>query len=220
MRLLLVEDDNMIGAAVRKGLQQDGYSVDWLSDGKSAEFAIAAAPYDLVLLDLGLPGRDGLSILANLRKSNNPVPVIIVTARDDISARVEGLDLGADDYLLKPFELLELAARIRAVTRRGIGQVQGLLTHGPLTLDPAIHEVLLHGKSVELSAREFAVLKALLERPNAVLSRAQLEDRLYGWDEEIASNAIEVHIHHLRKKLGQNSIKTIRGIGYSLAKLY
>lgn len=216
MRLLVVEDDAMIGSALRQGLQQEGHSVDWVRDGEAAELALAAESYNLVVLDLGLPGKAGLAVLQDLRRAHNPVPVIIVTARDEIADRVRGLDLGADDYLVKPFDLDELAARIRAVARRRAGHAAGELRHGALRLNPATHEVSLHDCPVPVSAREFAILEALLERPSAVISRAQLEERLYGWDEEVASNAVEVHIHNLRKKLGDRCIRTVRGIGYSL----
>jgi two-component system response regulator QseB len=219
MRILLVEDDAMIGAAVEKGLRADGHAVDWARDGKAAETALAAEPYELVLLDLGLPRKDGLAVLKTLRAGGNRVPVIVVTARDAIADRVAGLDAGADDYLVKPFDLDELAARMRAVTRRREGRATPAITHGALTLDPVLHAVTLHGKPVDLSAREFTLLVALLERPGAVLSRAQLEERLYGWNDEIASNAVEVHIHNLRRKLGTEAIENVRGAGYRVGKL-
>ncbi len=217
MRLLLAEDDAMIGAALRKGLQQEGHSVDWVRDGAQAETALLANPYELLILDLGLPLKDGLKVLADLRRTARKLPVIIVTARDQLDDRVRGLDLGADDYLVKPFDLDELAARIRAVARRASGHAQGRLAVGNVSLDPATHEVTLDTQPVALSAREFAILLALMERAQAVLSRAQLEERLYGWDEEVASNAVEVHIHHLRKKLGERFIHTVRGLGYTLS---
>ncbi len=216
MRLLLVEDDSMIGAALRRGLQQEGHSVDWVHDARNAEAALAAQLYELVLLDLGLPDRDGLSLLAALRRAQSPVPVIISTARDAVADRVRGLDLGADDYLVKPYDLDELSARIRAVVRRRTGHPDNRMSWAGLSLEVATHEVSCDGKPVALSAREFNILQALLERPTAVVSRAQLEERLYGWDEEVASNAVEVHIHNLRKKLGEHRIKTVRGLGYSL----
>jgi len=216
MRLLLVEDDAMIGQALRQGLQHEGHSVDWVQDGNLAEVAVDANPYDLVILDLGLPGKDGIRILTELRRRENPLPVIITTARDQLDERIRGLDLGADDYLVKPFDLDELAARIRAVARRQHGRAHDLLQHGAVELNPATHEVRLHGTLVAVSAREFALLQTLLERPQAIISRAQLEERLYGWDEEVASNAVEVHIHHLRKKLGERFIHTVRGLGYTL----
>ncbi len=216
MRILLVEDDPMIGAAMRAGLTQDGHAVDWLHEGGAVVAALAAQPYDMVLLDLGLPGRGGLAVLGDLRRARRSVPVIIVTARDEVADRVKGLDLGADDYLVKPFDLDELAARIRAVSRRRAGQLDAVRRHGGLVVDTATHEVTLDGEPVALSAREYAVLAALTERPSAVLSRAQLEERLYGWAEEVASNAVEVHIHNLRRKLGEGWIVTVRGIGYRL----
>jgi two-component system response regulator QseB len=219
MRLLLVEDDEMIGAALRRGLQQQAHSVDWCRDARSADAALAVEPYDLVLLDLGLPDQDGFTLLSAIRRARNPTPVIISTARDAVSDRVRGLDLGADDYLVKPYDFDELAARIRAVVRRRAGNAGGRLSHQGLELDPATHEVWCDGQPVSLSAREFNILQTLLERPNAVTSRTQLEERLYGWEEEVASNAIEVHIHNLRRKLGEQRIRTVRGLGYSLGEL-
>jgi two-component system response regulator QseB len=216
MRVLLVEDDGMIGAAMRDGLTQDGHTVDWLRDGRQAEAALAAQDYDAVLLDLGLPGRSGFEVLAEIREARHPAPVIVVTARDEVADRVRGLDLGADDYLVKPFDLEELAARLRAVTRRRAGQLDAVRRHGALAVDTATREVTLDGRSVELSAREYAILAALIERPGAVLSRSRLEERLYGWDEGVASNAVEVHIHNLRRKLGMDLIVTVRGAGYRL----
>ncbi len=208
----------MVGAAVRKGMQQDGHSVDWVQEANAAAAALAAGAHELVLLDLGLPGKSGLTLLGELRRAGNAIPVIVCTARDAVAERVRGLDLGADDYLVKPFAFDELAARIRAVTRRRLGQAGGCLEFGPLRLDPASHEVLLDGAPVALSAREFAILEALMERPRGVLSRAQIEERLYGWDEEVASNAVEVHVHNLRRKLGDGLIRTVRGLGYSLGR--
>ena len=218
MRILLVEDDPMVGAAVRKGMQQDGHTVDWVQDAQSADTALAAGSHELMLLDLGLPGKSGLSLLGDLRRAGNALPIIICTARDAVPDRVRGLDLGADDYLVKPFAFDELAARIRAVMRRRLGVSANWLEFGLLRLDPASHEVLLDGAAVALSAREFAILEALMERPRAVVSRAQIEDRLYGWDEEVASNAVEVHVHNLRRKLGEGVIRTVRGLGYSLGR--
>lgn len=216
MRLLLVEDDEMIGSALRRGLQHAGHSVDWTRDASTAQAALAGAPYELVLLDLGLPGQDGLVFLAALRRAKNAVPVIISTARDALADRVRGLDLGADDYLVKPFDFDELAARIRAVVRRRAGHASGRLEHGVLALDPATHEAWLEDVAVTLSAKEFAILHTLMERPSAVISRTKLEERLYGWDEEIGSNAVEVHVHNLRRKLGDQRIVTVRGVGYRL----
>jgi DNA-binding response OmpR family regulator len=217
MRLLLVEDDAMIGENVRDGLGQDGHTVDWVRDGAAAEAAIAAQPYEAVLLDLGLPRRDGVDVLRGMRAKRNDVPVLIITARDAVSDRVRGLDAGADDYLVKPFDLDELSARVRALTRRAAGRSSTLIEHGPITLDPATREVRVHGRAVSLSAREYALLEALTSRPGIVLSRVQLEERLYGWDDEIASNAIEVHVHNLRRKLGAGElIRNERGVGYSI----
>ncbi|MCL5965899.1 MAG: response regulator transcription factor [Deltaproteobacteria bacterium] len=219
MRLLLVEDDPMIGESVRHGLRQDGFAVDWARDGKDAELALDTEPYDLLLLDLGLPGKSGLDLLKGLRRRGNGIPVLILTARDAVADRVRGLDAGADDYLVKPFDLEEMAARIRALLRRRAGRAQPLIVYGALTLDPVTHEAACRGNPLLLSAREFALLQALLEKPGAVLSRARLEERLYGWDEEVESNAVEVHIHNLRKKLGAEIIRTVRGVGYMVAKI-
>ena len=219
MRLLLVEDDPMIGKSIHQALRQDGYSVDWVRDGRSAEAALGQAPYDLVLLDLGLPRKGGLEVLAELRRRRNPVPVLVLTARDAVADRVKGLDTGADDYLVKPFDLDELGARIRALLRRQAGRAEPVVEHGPLTLDPASHEVFLDGAPVSLTAREFALLRALLAQPGAPLSRAQLEERIYGWGEEVESNAVEVHIHALRRKLGADWIRNVRGVGYMVPRL-
>lgn len=218
MRLLVVEDDAMIGNAIRTGLRQDGYTVDWVRDGAAAELATAATAYDAILLDLGLPGKSGLELLAHWRKQQNPVPVLIVTARDAVADRVRGLDTGADDYLVKPFDLNELAARLRALLRRRSGRATPVIEIGPLTLDPASHEVHLDGAAINLSAREFGVLHALLENPGVPLSRSQIEDRLYGWEQEIGSNAVEVHIHALRRKLGSDWIRNVRGVGYMVPR--
>jgi two-component system response regulator QseB len=216
VRVLLVEDDRMIAEGVRKALRADGCAVDWVQDGAAAVSAAGNEPYDLVLLDLGLPKRDGLDVLRSLRASGRDVPVMIVTARDAISDRVKGLDAGADDYLVKPFDLDELGARMRALVRRRAGRSDGLIRHGTLTLDPATHEVTLHGEPVALSAREFTLLAALLARPGAVLSKSQLEEKIYGWGEEIGSNAVEVYVHALRKKLGPDLIGNVRGLGYMI----
>jgi len=220
MRLLLVEDDVMIGESLSKGLRQDGYVVDWVQDGVAAEAALQSGersePYAAVLLDLGLPRKDGFALLQGLRKRKNRVPVLILTARDAVPDRVKGLDLGADDYLVKPFSLDELAARIRAVLRRHAGRAEPLVAYGGLTLDPSARKVTCRGKEVAVSAREFSLLEALLDRPGKVLSRAQIEERLYGWGEEVASNSVEVHVHNLRKKLGEGAIQTVRGVGYAI----
>jgi DNA-binding response OmpR family regulator len=214
MRLLLVEDDRMIGDSLRAALRLDGYAVDWVRDAVAAQSTLASERFDLVLLDLGLPKGDGLDVLRGLRARPDSTPVIVLTARDSLTDRVAGLDAGADDYLVKPFELDELNARIRAVTRRHSGRAQPVLSHGGVTLDPATRQVTKDGAPVLLSAREFAVLEALMQRPGALLSRAQLEDRLYGWGEEIESNAVSVYIHQLRRKLGADFIQNVRGVGY------
>ena len=224
MRLLLVEDDAMIGDSVRAGLRQDGFAIDWVRDGAAAESALAIAQdreaYDLVLLDLGLPKRTGLDVLRGLRARRDDVPVLVMTARDAVADRVAGLDAGADDYLVKPFDLDELAARIRALHRRRSGRAEAVVRHrlgdDELVLDPARRTVARNGAPVALSSREYAVLAALLERPGAVLSRAQLEEKLYGWDEEPGSNTIEVYVHGVRRKLGADWIRNVRGVGYTV----
>ncbi len=216
MRLLLVEDDPMIGASIQKGLRQDGFLVDWVRDGASAEGTLRASTYDALLLDLGLPRKSGDALLWDLRRAGNAIPVLIITARDAVSDRVAGLDSGADDYIVKPFDLDELAARIRAVVRRRSGRADPVVRIGEVTLEPASHRVTLKGAEVALSARELALLEALLERSGAILSRAQLEERIYGWGEEIESNAVEVYVHSLRRKLGANVIRTVRGVGYMI----
>ena len=217
MRLLLVEDDAMIGAAAQQGLRGEGHTVDWVRDAKGADAALHGAEYDLVLLDLGLPHRDGLSLLREWRSRGRELPVLIVTARDAVADRIAGLDAGADDYLVKPYDLDELSARIRAVVRRRTGRADSTIRTGELAIDTAAKRVVWRGQPVELSAREYALLEALAIRPGAHLTRAQLEERLYGWDEEIASNAVEVHIHALRRKLDPALIRTVRGLGYTLA---
>ncbi|QQS54760.1 MAG: winged helix-turn-helix domain-containing protein [Candidatus Competibacteraceae bacterium] len=216
MRVLLVEDDTMIGDSLRKGLRGEGFTVDWARDGRDAELALETAEYALVLLDLGLPKKDGLAVLRDWRQRGNAVPVLVLTARDAVPDRVMGLDSGADDYLVKPFDLAELLARMRALLRRQAGRARDLIEMGTLRLDPVAHGVEYRGQPVFLSAREFALLHALLETPGAVLSREQLEDRLYGWGEEVESNAVEVHIHNLRRKLDPRIIRTVRGVGYRL----
>jgi two-component system, OmpR family, response regulator QseB len=218
MRLLLVEDDQMLGSGVQRGLRRDGHAVDWVQDGEAADAALATEPYDVVLLDLGLPRKSGPEVLRTLRRRGTKVPVVILTAQDAVADRVAGLDAGADDYVVKPFDLDELAARVRAVHRRNSGRAEPLIEHGRLTLDPAAHEVRLDGAPVALSAREFALLHALLDHPGRPLSRAQLEERLYGWGEEVESNAVEVHVHSLRRKLGAEWIKTLRGVGYMVPR--
>lgn len=214
MRVLLVEDDRMIGDGLRNALRQAGYAVDWVRDGRAADATLGSERFDLVLLDLGLPQRDGLDVLRTLRTRGDATPVIVLTARDALASRVDGLDAGADDYLVKPFELDELLARMRAVVRRRSGRAEPALEVGGVTLDPATRQVARDGTPIALSAREYAVLEALMLRPGAILSRAQLEDRLYGWGEEPESNAISVYVHQLRRKLGDGFIHTVRGVGY------
>lgn len=208
----------MIGAALQRGLAGEGYAVDWVRDGAAADAAAAHEPYSVVVLDLGLPGRDGTRVLAGMRERRCHTPVIIVTARDGREDRIRGLDLGADDYVVKPFDLDELAARIRAVTRRHAGHSEPRLRHGSVMLDPVARTVTRDGAPVALTAREFALLHTLMQRPRAVYSRQALEESLYGWDDSVGSNAVEVHIHHLRRKLGANVIENIRGQGYRLGK--
>jgi DNA-binding response OmpR family regulator len=218
MRVLLVEDDRMIAQGLQTALRQDGYAVDWMADGRAAEAALRNAHFDLVLLDLGLPERDGLSVLRELRRRGEATPVIILTARDDTQDRIDGLDAGADDYIVKPFDLDEVAARMRSVLRRANGRADPTIRVGDISLNPATHAVERAGVAVQLSAHEYAVLEALLQRPGAILSRTQLEDRLYGWDAPVESNAVEVYIHSLRRKLGSDSIRTLRGVGYFVPK--
>ena len=219
MRLLLAEDDAMIGAAVRDRLRGQGFAVDWVRDGRAADAALAGDVYDLLLLDLGLPGREGLAVLKALRGRGSTLPVVILTARDSVDDRVAGLDAGADDYVVKPFDLKELEARLRAVLRRRAGSASSVIEHGRLSLDLASHELRRDGVPVPVSPREFALLQALLEHPGRILSRAQLEERLYGWGEEVGSNVVEVHIHSLRRKLGVDLIRNVRGVGYRLGDL-
>jgi two-component system response regulator QseB len=219
MRALVVEDDPMIGRAVVAGLHEQGYAVDWVRDGHEAELALAHAVYDVALLDLGLPRRDGLEVLKGVRRAKNDLPVLIITARDSVADRIAGLDSGADDYLVKPFDLDELLARTRAVIRRHGGRGQSEITYGALSVDPVQRRVVFHGAEVELSPREFAVLEALMKEPGAVVSRERLEDAVYGWGEEIGSNSIEVHVHHLRRKLASDLIRNVRGVGYRVARL-
>ena len=218
MRVLLVEDDRMIGQAMQTALRQDGYAVDWVRNAESADTALATAGFDLVLLDLGLPGRDGVALLRTMRGRRDATPVLLVTARDDVQDRISGLDAGADDYLVKPFDLDELGARMRALLRRSAGRGEAVFEQRGVRVDPATHEVSRDGVPITLSPREFAVLEALMLRPGAVLSRAQLEERLYGWDDSIESNAIEVYIHGLRRKLGHDFIQNVRGVGYFVPK--
>jgi DNA-binding response OmpR family regulator len=220
MRLLLIEDDPMIGRAMRRGLGDAGFTVDWAESGRAAELALANGVYDLAMLDLGLPDTDGIHLLRALRAQHSELaklPVLIATARDAVADRITGLNTGADDYVLKPFDLDELIARVRALLRRRGGGASPLLECGNLTLDTVRREVQLNGQSIPLSAREFTLLEALMQRPGAVLSRVQLEDAIYGWEQEIGSNAVEVHLHHLRRKLGADRIRNVRGVGYKVS---
>jgi len=214
MRILLVEDDELLGDGLAAGLRHCGYSVDWLRDGESARTALATEEYAALVLDLGLPRLDGMSVLRGLRAAGNAIPVLILTARDSTWDKVGGLDSGADDYLVKPVDLDELAARLRALTRRASGQSTPLLRAGDVELDPAARRVRLKAEPVELSAKEYAILEMLMRNAGRMISRAQLESALYGWGEGVESNAVEVHIHHLRRKLGAGLIRTVRGIGY------
>ena len=219
MRILLVEDDALLGDGVCVGLAQAGFTVDWVKDGKAGLAAASAGWHELVILDLGLPGISGREVLASLRQQGNDTPVLILTARDTVDERIQGLDAGADDYMTKPFDLDELSARARALLRRRSGRSAPVLTHGEIILDPAAHTVTLSEEAVSLSNREFSLLQLLLESRSRVLSRQHFEENLYGWDEEIESNAIEVHIHHLRKKLGSKLIRTVRGVGYTIDRI-
>lgn len=218
MRILLVEDDQMIGEPLLDLLRAEGYAVDWVRDGEMADTALQSQTYDLTLLDLGLPKRDGMSVLRGLRARKDRQPVLIATARDAVSQRIEGLDAGADDYVLKPFDLDELLARIRALIRRAQGRAEPVYEHMGVTINPATHEATVDGKPVLLSAREWAVLEPLIARPGLVLSRQQLEEKLYGWKDEISSNAVEVYVHGLRKKLKPELIQNVRGLGYMVPK--
>lgn len=219
MRVLLVEDDPMIGEAIQGALKDATYATDWVQNGQTALTTLGCQHYDLVLLDLGLPGKDGLEVLTSIRAKDNPVPLLIITARDGLNDRLRGLDGGADDYVLKPFEMVELLARMRAVLRRKGGSAIPVLSNGVVSLDPATREAVVSGStSVQLSNREFSLLQALLVRPGAILSRSDLEDRIYGWGEEVESNAVEFLIHALRRKLGSEVIKNIRGVGWMVSK--
>ncbi|MBD3813657.1 MAG: response regulator transcription factor [Betaproteobacteria bacterium] len=218
MRILLVEDDPMIGEAVATALKDAAYAVDWVRDGRTASHALDAAEHQAVLLDLGLPGRGGLEVLRRLREADRRLPVIIVTARDSVDDRIQGLDLGADDYLVKPFDVNELLARMRAVIRRQGGQAAPVLGNGRVSLDPATREAAGGDRTATLSAREFALLQALLLRPGAILTRSELEERIYGWNEEVESNAVDFLIHGVRRKLGQDVIKNVRGAGWRVDK--
>ncbi|MFM0631786.1 response regulator transcription factor [Paraburkholderia xenovorans] len=218
MRVLLVEDDPMIGEAIQGALKDASYAADWVKDGQTALTTMACQHYDLVLLDLGLPGKDGLEVLGSIRVTANPIPLLIITARDGLADRLRGLDGGADDYVLKPFAMAELLARMRAVLRRKGGTAAPVLSSGVVLLDPATKEARVHGGSpLQLSNREFSLLQALLVRPGAILSRCELEDRIYGWGEEVESNAVEYLIHALRRKLGSEAIKNVRGVGWMVS---
>ena len=218
MRLLLVEDDTMIGEVVLELLRSEHFAVDWVRDGEMADTALRSQRYDLVLLDLGLPRRDGLDVLRALRARKDGTPVLIVTARDAVQERITGLDAGADDYVLKPYDLDELLARIRALLRRAAGRAEPVYEHQGVSINPVTREVTAGGEPVVLSAREWAVLEPLLARPGMVLSRSQLEEKLYGWKDGISSNAVEVYIHGLRKKLGADVIRNVRGVGYMVPR--
>ena len=218
MRILLVEDDPELGDGLTIGLRQSGFAVDWLRDGNSADQALQSENFDLVVLDLGLPRLSGMEVLQRARSRGQRVPILILTARDATGDKVSGLDAGADDYLVKPIDLDELSARIRALTRRSAGRAAPLLTHGELAVDLAAHRVTLAGQEIELSSREYSLLQMLLENAGRVLTRTQLEQSVYGWRDEPDSNALEVHIHHLRKKLGGDLIRTLRGVGYTIPK--
>ena len=218
MKILLIEDDAMIGRAVRQGLVQAGFVVDWVTDGREAELALAHGVYDLAILDLGLPKVDGMALLATLRGSGNSMPVMIASARDTVRDRIAGLEAGADDYVLKPFDLDELVARVRALLRRHAGSGSSVLKIGALVLDPVQKSVMQGDTLVDLSAKEFAVLETLMQRPGAVLSRTKLEESVYGWHQEVGSNTIEVHVHNLRRKLGGAVIKNVRGVGYRVTE--
>jgi DNA-binding response OmpR family regulator len=219
MKLLLVEDDALLGDGVRAGLKQAGFAVDWVQDGLAAKVALDSEDYDLLVLDLGLPKLSGMELLKSVRAKRASLPVLILTARDTVADRVAGLNAGADDYLVKPFDLDELIARLNALLRRSAGQVELTLQHGAIELTPASHQVRLAGTDVSMSAREFSLLHTLLLHAGRVHSREQLEQTLYGWGEEVESNAIEVHVHHLRKKLGNDLIRTLRGVGYVIDKV-
>ena len=214
MRILLVEDDDLLGEAVRDGLRQEGYVVDWVQDGGSALAALSTSTFSALVLDLGLPGTDGLSVLRWLRRHGRTIPVVIVTARDRVADRIAGLDAGADDYLIKPFDIEELGARLRAITRRAEGSTDSQLTAGVVAIDLRQRVVTYQGTPAGLTAREYAVVELLMRRAGCLVTRAEIEEELYGFEDNIASNAIEVHIHNLRRKLGQNFITNLKGRGY------
>ncbi|MCU7890598.1 MAG: response regulator transcription factor [Candidatus Thiodiazotropha sp. (ex Ustalcina ferruginea)] len=219
MRILLAEDDRHLGEGLTLGLKQLGHTVDWVLDGVAAEQALSTENLDALILDLGLPRQDGLHVLQKIRKEGMDLPVLILTARDTVENRIQGLDLGADDYVVKPFDLLEVNARLRAITRRREGRSAPVINYADLELDPAARSLTKAGKEIKLGANEFAVLEYLLTHQGRILSRQSLEESLYGWDEGVESNAVEVYIHHLRKKLGKELIRTIRGVGYTIQKI-
>jgi len=216
MRILIVEDDALLGDGLASGLRALGFAVDWFRDGAAADQALANAPYEAIVLDLSLPGGDGMDWLARWRRRGDNTPVLILTARDALDSRVAGLDTGADDYLVKPVALAELAARLRATTRRARGRPEPVWRHGPLEYDPAAKSVKWRGAPVELTSRELALLEVLLANPRRVLSKQQLFEKLYAWDHSIESNAIEVYVHHLRRKIDSSLVRTVRGVGYAL----
>lgn len=218
MRILLVEDDSMIGEAIAMALRDAAYAVDWVQDGNAASDVLSQGEHHLVLLDLGLPKRDGFEVLRRLRQAGNKIPVIVITARDGVAERIKGLDFGADDYLVKPFDINELLARLRAVIRRQRGEAENVLSGGDVRLDLSTREARRGDRLERLSAREFALMQALLQRPGAILTRADLESQIYGWNEEVESNAVDFLIHGVRRKLGADVIKNVRGAGWMIAK--
>jgi len=218
MRLLLVEDNDSIGKGIHTGLSQAGYAVDWVKDGQTAQSALKTEDYDVAVLDIGLPKQSGLEVLSELRASGNAIPVLILTARDSVNDRIIGLDHGADDYMIKPFDLDELNARLRAITRRSTGRSSPKVVHGDIELDPASHTVLHNGTVVDIPPKAFAILQTLLENAGRVMSRTRLEESMYSWKDELESNAVEVHVHTIRKALGKDLIRTIRGVGYIVDK--
>jgi DNA-binding response OmpR family regulator len=218
MRLLLVEDNDSIGKGIHSGLSQAGYAVDWVKDGLTAQSALKTEDYDAAVLDIGLPKQSGLEVLSDLRASGNEIPVLILTARDSVNDRIIGLDYGADDYMIKPFDLDELNARLRAIMRRSAGRSSPKVVHGNIELDPASHTVMHNGEVVDIPPKAFAILQALLENAGRVMSRTRLEESMYSWKDELESNAVEVHIHTIRKALGKDLIRTIRGVGYIVDK--
>jgi two-component system response regulator QseB len=216
MKILLIEDDRMIGWSLRRGLTDEGFTVDWLDDGDAAVVMCAEQSYDAAILDLGLPSRDGLKVLAELRHQGNSLPIVIVTARETVADRIKGLNAGADDYVCKPFDFDELVARLRAVMRRRAGLVTAVLEYRDLSLNPSTRQVAHRGTQIVLSAKEFSLLEALLQRPGMVLTRNQLHDKLYGWDGDVGSNTVEVFIHSLRRKIGYDYIENVRSVGYRI----